>query len=100
MDRPPRHAETLCREVEAPRRQPSGLGVMLLASTAMFFAVAGSAFILRSQMPPAPMPATIVTVDTIGPASDEIAPDTTCQVRSPVAADGSQVIEFRVCADE
>ena len=40
----------LRREVETPQRQNSGLGVMLLASAAMFFAVAGSAFILRARM--------------------------------------------------
>src|SRR5690606_41688094 len=41
---------TLRREVEAPQRQPTGLGVMLIASAAMFFAVAGSAFIVRARM--------------------------------------------------
>lgn len=41
----------LRREVELPVRQSAGLGVMLVASAAMFFAVASSAFILRAQMP-------------------------------------------------
>ena len=40
----------LRREVETPQRQNTGLGVMLVASAAMFFAVAGSAFILRARM--------------------------------------------------
>jgi hypothetical protein len=40
----------LRREVEPPQRQNTGLGVMLVASAAMFFAVAGSAFILRARM--------------------------------------------------
>lgn len=43
-------AEKLRREVEPPQRQHTGLGVMLIASAAMFFAVAGSAFILRARM--------------------------------------------------
>lgn len=41
----------LRREVEYPQRQSTGVGVMLVASAAMFFAVASSAFILRAQMP-------------------------------------------------
>lgn len=42
---------TLRREVEQPLRQDAGLGVMLVASAAMFFAVTSSAFILRAQKP-------------------------------------------------
>lgn len=34
-----------------PQRQNTGVGVMLVASAAMFFAVASSAFILRAKMP-------------------------------------------------
>ncbi len=41
----------LRREVLYPQRQNTGVGVMLVASAAMFFAVASSAFILRAQMP-------------------------------------------------
>ncbi len=41
----------LQREVLYPQRHNTGVGVMLVASAAMFFAVASSAFILRSQMP-------------------------------------------------
>jgi hypothetical protein len=40
----------LRREVQLPQRQPTGLGVMLIASAAMFFAVAGSAFVVRARM--------------------------------------------------
>ena len=40
----------LRREVQTPQRQNTGLGVMLIASAAMFFAVAGSAFILQARM--------------------------------------------------
>jgi len=41
---------TLRREVQPPLRQPTGLGVMLIAAAAMFFAVAGSAFVVRARM--------------------------------------------------
>jgi len=41
----------LQREVLYPQRRSTGVGVMLVASAAMFFAVASSAFILRAQMP-------------------------------------------------
>ena len=47
---PARH-EVLRREVLYPQGQNTGVGVMLVASAAMFFAVASSAFILRAQMP-------------------------------------------------
>lgn len=42
----------LQRQVQPPERHHTGLGVMLVAATAMFFAVASSAFLLRAQMPP------------------------------------------------
>lgn len=45
------HKLGLRREVLLPQRQNTGVGVMLVASAAMFFAVASSAFILRAQMP-------------------------------------------------
>ena len=40
----------LVKEVIPPQHQQSGLGVMMVATTAMFFAVASSAFILRARM--------------------------------------------------
>jgi hypothetical protein len=57
----------LRREVEPPQRQNTGLGVMLIASAAMFFAVAGSAFILRARM----ASSCCVRVRTAAPASVE-----------------------------
>lgn len=42
--------DQLVREVLPPQKPSSGLGVMLVAATAMFFAVASSAFILRARM--------------------------------------------------
>jgi len=40
----------LKREVLPPQKQSSGLGVMVVAAAAMFFAVASSAFVLRARM--------------------------------------------------
>jgi len=40
----------LVKEVLPPQRPQSGLGVMIVAATAMFFAVASSAFLLRARM--------------------------------------------------
>ncbi len=40
----------LQREVLPPQKQSSGLGVMVVAAAAMFFAVASSAFVLRARM--------------------------------------------------
>ncbi len=51
QDSRPEADEKLRREVLYPQRQSTGVGVMLVASAAMFFAVASSAFILRAQMP-------------------------------------------------
>ena len=92
----------LRREVEPPHRQPNGLGVMLIASAAMFFAVAGSAFVVRariaghccdrSQAPvrvePAPAP----------PAALLTPPDETCG--EPIYRnhpDGTVAVSFRLC---
>ncbi|HET6613679.1 MAG TPA: hypothetical protein VFG83_16885 [Kofleriaceae bacterium] len=40
----------LVREVELPPQPVSGLGIMVVASMAMLFAVVSSAFILRTRM--------------------------------------------------
>lgn len=40
----------LRKEVLPPQKPNNGIGVMLVAATAMFFAVASSAFILRARM--------------------------------------------------
>lgn len=40
----------LSKEVLPPQKPQSGLGVMVVAAAAMFFAVASSAFILRARM--------------------------------------------------
>ena len=42
--------QKLKREVLPPQKPHSGIGVIVVAATAMFFAVASSAFILRARM--------------------------------------------------
>ncbi|HUS66309.1 MAG TPA: hypothetical protein VMZ28_17275 [Kofleriaceae bacterium] len=91
----------LRREVEPPHRQPNGLGVMLIASAAMFFAVAGSAFVVRARM------AGHCCDRTHAPVRVEAAPrapalltqpDETCG--APVYRnhpDGTVAVSFRLC---
>ncbi len=55
----------LRREVLYPQRQNTGVGVMLVASAAMFFAVASSAFILRAQMPSQECPVDAQRYETV-----------------------------------
>lgn len=101
----------LRREVEPPQRQPTGLGVMLLASASMFFAVAGSAFILRARMNDgcpyrARHGAPVRAVVRVAPPELRAAPEppviryatptTDCQTRR-VGPSGEQLIDFRVC---
>ncbi len=91
----------LRREVQPPHRQPTGLGVMLIASAAMFFAVAGSAFVVRARM--------------AGHCCDRAHPSPHAQVRplAPIVTgadeapcgeavyragqDGSVLVDFRLC---
>jgi len=47
---PPTAMTALTREVLAPQHSHGGLGVMIVAAAAMFFAVASSAFILQARM--------------------------------------------------
>jgi len=50
MERANKGTPKLSREVLPPQKPNNGIGVMLVAATAMFFAVASSAFILRARM--------------------------------------------------
>jgi hypothetical protein len=108
---------TLHREVEPPQRQPTGLGVMLLASTSMFFAVAGSALVVRARMAaesncpyrarihqvapsydqlrPAPPP--IVQQNLVAPSETTTADCTVTTTR--IGPSGEQLIDFHVCPD-
>ncbi|RMH42927.1 MAG: hypothetical protein D6689_06695 [Deltaproteobacteria bacterium] len=90
----------LRREVELPARTSSGIGVMLVASAAMFFAIAASALLLRARMAhdaarlralrvaPAPAIAPVATPPAdCGSAHIDRLPD------------GRQVVTFRPCAE-
>jgi hypothetical protein len=91
----------LRREVQPPHRQPTGLGVMLIASAAMFFAVAGSAFVVRARMAghccdrahPSPhtqvrpLPPIVTGVDE-APCGEAI---------YRAGQDGAVLVEFRLC---
>ena len=50
-DRTPSTPPALVKEVEPPIYQHSGLGVLLVASLAMTFAVASAAFLVQARMP-------------------------------------------------
>jgi len=98
--------QILRREVEVPQRQPSGLGVMLIASAAMFFAVAGSAFVVRARMAGH-------CCDREHPSSDQ-APAALTRPAAPLEnasepcgqaiyrtnPDGTVAVDFRLCPPE
>lgn len=98
--------QILRREVEVPQRQPSGLGVMLIASAAMFFAVAGSAFVVRARMAGH-------CCDREHPSSDQ-APAAITRPAAPLEnasepcgqaiyrtnPDGTVAVDFRLCPPE
>ncbi len=99
----------LRREVETPQRQPSGLGVMLIASAAMFFAVAGSAFVVRARMAghccdrehpsasAAERPAAVVRPVT---PLDESSTEPCGQAIYRTNPDGTVAVDFRLCPPE
>ena len=98
---------SLRREVEAPQRQPTGLGVMLIASAAMFFAVAGSAFIVRARMaghccdrthPPIRAKAERATPVLVEPERPDGTPCGQATYRT--RPDGTVAVDFRLCPDD
>ena len=97
----------LRREVEAPQRQPNGLGVMLIASAAMFFAVAGSAFVVRARMAghccdrehrSASDRAPAAVVRPAGPLDSATEPCGQAIYRTN--PDGTVAVDFRLCPPE
>jgi hypothetical protein len=104
----PSEKVTLRREVQPPHRQPTGLGVMLIASAAMFFAVAGSAFVVRARMAghccdrahpsphaqaqvrpmPPPLPAPMIGGAGEVPCGEAV---------YRTGADGTVLVDFRLC---
>ncbi len=98
--------EKLRREVLYPQRQNTGVGVMLVASAAMFFAVASSAFILRAQMPQRscphmadqPLPMRAVPVELIDEATLNKTIESCSEPYYEENADGTVSVFFDLCA--
>jgi hypothetical protein len=85
----------LRREVEPPQRANSCLGVLLVASMAMFFAVASSAFILRARMLQYPDAHVPIPVPMVAPtAPTEISCGTTHRFDN---GDGTESIMYFTC---
>lgn len=106
----------LKREVLPPQKQSSGLGVMVVAAAAMFFAVASSAFVLRARMARShcdyvrSSTPIIIQMDTPAPANDNmptaVPPAKTATTDegcgAPVVThnpDGSDSYSFTPCPD-
>ena len=94
-----RVSSPLTKEVLPPHKANNGLGVMLVASLAMFFAVASSAFVLRARMVQSHCRAARAHTTTPAPVPRE-------WVQSPqecgkgvkrVHRDGSWSMEYRPC---
>ena len=96
----------LRREVLYPQRQNTGVGVMLVASAAMFFAVASSAFILRAQMPQqdcphapeAALPMRAVPVELIAEETIAETVETCGEPFYEENADGTVSVFFDLCS--
>src|SRR5262245_46120024 len=113
MDDAPRLS--LQREVLAPQRTSSGFGVMLVATGAMFFAVASSAFLLRARSHECLTQPRVQVVRPVGqePRPARIRPAQPALVTTPIAvptgdcgralyegnADGTVSVVFHVCPD-
>jgi len=93
----------LKREVEPPQRTHNGMGVMVVACAAMFFAVAGSAFILRARM--AHVEAVRAEARARAQRPNVVAPaarvDDSCGTYQSIQqADGTSLIVFRACGEQ
>lgn len=92
----------LTKEVLAPQNPYSGLGVVIVASVAMFMAVTSSALVLRARMvrskavhPQVELPAAVEWHATARPAQAA-----TCGVPEYRGnADGSVSVYFKVCSE-
>jgi hypothetical protein len=113
-----RNTPRLQREVLAPQRTSSGLGVMLVATGAMFFAVASSAFLLRARShdyrneprvhavrpvgreAPAPRPRGHAVIPTVAPTEVQPAPPGSCgRAIYEGNDDGTVSVVFGLCPD-
>ena len=90
----------LTREVLPPQKQSSGLGVMIVAATAMFFAVASSAFILRARMARSCCPATVSSPVVIEMEPVAAPPSDDCGAAVVKHhADGTETYYFEPCEE-
>jgi hypothetical protein len=108
-DKTSRHR--LIKEVLAPQNPYSGLGVVIVASLAMFMAVASSALVLRARMArscamsshryQSELPAAVDWHGTAAQPAATPAPAETCGVPEYQSnADGSVSVFFKVCTGE
>jgi hypothetical protein len=93
----------LSKEVLPPQKPSSGVGVMLVAAAAMFFAVASSALILRTRMageccPAGAAHATPVIVDVEVPAEPPAEPECGKAVYQRLL-DGTISVTYRACPE-
>ncbi len=90
--------ERLKQEVELPAKNQGGLGIMLIASACMFFAVSSSALMLKSnRRHHCPSRYTkVVTVPVAAPAF--VAPrKATSECGTPVVQARGEEVVFRLC---
>jgi hypothetical protein len=89
----------LTREVESPRRTGTGVGVLVVASAAMFFAIAGSAFVLRARMAHVAAHGAIEHAPATAPVVAPAAAPVECGApQIETLPDGRQVVLFEPCA--
>jgi hypothetical protein len=109
MDDRAKTGSPLVREVEPPQRQHSGLGVMVIASAAMFFAVTSSAFLLEARTTHCPhrsmravtvQPAAQPTIRA-APGGETPAARATCgEAVYRHHPDGSVTVNFDLCGSD
>ena len=97
--------EVLAKEVLAPQNPHSGLGVVLVASLAMFLAMASSAFVIRARMAGQSCPAHRATYQSQLPAAkqwhavERVSPGECGKPQYRTNPDGSVSVLFETCAD-
>lgn len=95
----------LSREVLAPQNPYSGLGVVLVASLAMFLAMASSAFVIRARMAGQSCPSHRATYQSQLPAAEQwhaverMSPRECGKPQYRTNPDGSVSVLFETCAD-
>ena len=97
--------KALLREVMPPTKANSGLGVLMVASAAMFFLVAGSAFALRASTADCPYErsASVTPLPAAEVPPDVVAKSAGDHCGGPVYhrdTDGTYTVFFQVCASD